>query len=124
MNTFNLLFANFHIIYNYLESECLPQTRLKAKQGVTCHEDKEREVESSVESDSENLDNSETQLQQSLEDLLDRKLTEHMNDLAIKDCIKDMRNTISEQNSKIAVIACINPAVPLGIALYQMFRCS
>ena len=79
------------------------QTRLKSKQVATCHEDEE-EVESAVESDSDNSDNLETQLKQSLEDLLDRKLTEHMKDLATKDCIKDLRNTISEQNSRIAVL--------------------
>ena len=82
------------------------QTRLKSKQVVTCHEDEE-EVESAAESDSDNpdnSDNSETQLKQSLEDLFDRKLSEHMKDLATKDCIKDLNNTICEQNSRIAVL--------------------
>ena len=77
------------------------------KQGVTSHEDKQEEMESAEsaeESESENSDHSDTKLQQSLEDLLDRKLSEHMKDLATKDCIKDLRNTISEQNSRIAVL--------------------
>lgn len=71
---------------------------------MTCHEDPDEDEEQEISVEESESDNSDTPWQQNLEELLDRKLSEHMKDLATKDCIKDLRNTISEQNSRIAVL--------------------
>ena len=80
----------------------MPKTRTGASSvGHASNEEVGHETESSEEEvDEQNQSFS----MSSLEDVLDRKLTEHLKDLATKDCIESLKKTVSQQDLRISTL--------------------